>query len=99
MSMNEAQATFEDVVLSRLTAAMAEDKARLFIQETLLRAGLEGLRSAGELLLFSDQLVTQGGFAEVVGRSLRVYAILSGASRSASAQVAVFPPSLIAKKP
>lgn len=48
-------------------------------REVLKELGLPALRSASELLQFSERLIRRGGVFEAVGRGLKVSALLRGA--------------------
>jgi hypothetical protein len=69
----------EELVLSKLVRVLGKDKAAGVLDDALQSAQLRGIESVQELLAFANELVKTPGFPAVVGRSLKVYAILRGA--------------------
>jgi hypothetical protein len=70
---------FEDLVVSKLVRVLGKEKAAQLLDSVLGSAGLQAIDSVQELLMFSNELIKHAGFAAVVARSLKVYAILRGA--------------------
>lgn len=66
-------------VLERLKRALGAPAAERIAKDGLMKLGLHELRTADELLQFSNYLLKQGGVVESVGRALKVTAILHGA--------------------
>jgi hypothetical protein len=64
---------------SQLAEIMGDANAQSLISDCLGESGLTKVNNADELLAFSLNLIARGGFVEVVGRSLKVVALLSGA--------------------
>lgn len=57
--------------------------AHAIIVECLAEARLVGIGSPQDLLVVAHQLIARGGLTEVVGRSLKVTAIMMGADVTA----------------
>jgi hypothetical protein len=70
----------EELVLSKLVRVLGKDKTVSLLDESMRAARLEGVGSAQELLTLSNELIKRPGFPAIVGRSLKVFAILRGAS-------------------
>lgn len=68
-----------DGVLDRLRKALGAQAAERLARDALMKLELNELRTADELLQFSNYLLKQGGVVESVGRALKVTAILRGA--------------------
>ena len=64
---------------ARVIKALGRDRGMRYGQEALNHLGIEQLRSAQDLLGFSNYLIQHGGIVEAVGRALKVSAILRGA--------------------
>lgn len=64
----------------KLSRAVGAEEARRILTEALRRSGLSGVDSPGDLLKLADQLMRRGGLLEAVARSLKIQAILAGAS-------------------
>jgi hypothetical protein len=75
-----ASTPLEELVLSKMVRVLGQEKAAALLEETMTSVGLTRLYTVQELLFVSNALVKAGGFPSVVGRSLKVYAILRGAS-------------------
>jgi hypothetical protein len=58
---------------------MGREKAEGLLREVMAANRMSALDSPQELLVLASGLIARGGFAAVVGRSLKVYAILRGA--------------------
>lgn len=71
----------------QLTRVLGSDQAQLILTKAYKMSGVKAVTTAAELLSFADALVAQGGFIEVVGRGLKVEALLRGARTSASEAV------------
>jgi hypothetical protein len=80
-----------DLVLSaarqQLTRVLGSDRAQQIVTNAYKVSGLKSVTTAAELLVFADALVAEGGFIEVVGRGLKVEALLRGARTSSSQAV------------
>jgi hypothetical protein len=74
-----ASGSLGDFVSAKLIRVMGRERAEGLIQEIMTADGIPALDSPQALLWFANGLMKRGGFAEVVGRSLKVYAILRGA--------------------
>ncbi len=64
----------------KLTRAIGAEEGRRVLNEALRRAGVSSVDSAGDLLKVAEQLMRRGGLLEAVARSLKIQAILAGAS-------------------
>ena len=71
MGMNRA--------VTQLSKILGEDKAKVMVKECLGEAGIREVKTPQELLQFAQSLAKRGGFVEVVGRSLKIQALLAGA--------------------
>jgi hypothetical protein len=70
----------EELVLSKMVRVLGQEKALTLLEETMTAVGLSQLHTVQELLGVSNVMIKGGGFPSVVGRSLKVYAILRGAT-------------------
>jgi hypothetical protein len=68
----------------QLTRVLGSDQAQVILTKAYKMSGVKAVTNAAELLSFADALVAQGGFIEVVGRGLKVEALLRGARTSAN---------------
>lgn len=71
-----------DDIIQRLVHVYGATKGEALYRETLERTGLAELRSPDDEMRFADALIDSGGLLEAMGRSLRVRALLRGASRA-----------------
>jgi len=71
----------------QLARVLGPQKANDVVAKAYRISGLKVVSSAAELLVFADAMVAEGGFIEVVGRGLKVEALLRGARTSASQAV------------
>ena len=73
--------TAEDPAYRKLVNMMGAARARVILEETLARLGLEALRTADDRYRFGEALIAQGGVLEAVGWSIKVQAVLHGAKK------------------
>lgn len=66
----------------RLSTVLGTDDADRLWQTCMVQANVTHLHTPELLLRFGDALVARGGYAAMFGRSLRVHAIMCGASTS-----------------
>jgi len=66
----------------RLSSVLGTDDAEQVWQTCMAQANVTHLHSPQLLLRFGDAMVARGGYAAMFGRSLRVHAIVCGASIS-----------------
>lgn len=78
--MSDDDPTF--LALRKLTAVIGPEEARRVMKTALTNARVSGLDDADELLKFADALLQLGGRVVPVGRSLKIRALLAGASES-----------------
>ncbi len=71
----------------QLARVLGQDKAQEIVAKAYRTSGLKLVSSAADLLAFADAMIGDGGFIEVVGRGLKVEALLRGARTSASQAV------------
>ncbi|MCA9645007.1 MAG: hypothetical protein H6718_21385 [Polyangiaceae bacterium] len=76
----------------KLMRALGAEEGRRILNEALRRSGLSSVDTAGDLLKVADQLMRRGGLLEAVARSLKIQAILAGASEPP-------PPSQVGDRP
>lgn len=80
--MGEAQLDVVIVdILTRLARHKGQSEAEVLITNALNNAGLQvrGKYTAQELFSISDALVKHGGLVELIGRTLRMTALMRGA--------------------
>ena len=75
-----ASTPLEELVLSKMVRVLGQEKASTMLEETMTTVGLSRINAVQELLAVSNVMIKGGGFPSVVGRSLKVYAILRGAT-------------------
>lgn len=63
-------------VAMRLSQVEGFDQAIATVDTCLAAAGLTDVRTADQVLQFAEALIRHGGFAAVIGRSLKVEALL-----------------------
>jgi hypothetical protein len=68
-----------DQALRKLENVLGAERAKTVTRDTLREIGLETLRTPNDRLRFGEALVHKGGLLEVVGRSIKIQAILHGA--------------------
>ena len=71
----------------QLTRVLGTERAQDVVARAHKRSTVKVVTTAVELLSFADAMVAEGGFIEVVGRGLKVEALLRGARASASQAV------------
>lgn len=69
-----------DLAVMQLTLVLGDGPARSLVAGCLARHGVATPSSLAELMALATCLMTHGGFAEVVGRSLRHHALRRGFS-------------------
>ena len=70
----------EDPVLKKLSYVMGPVEAPRFIHSTCRNLGLDNLNRPQDRMLFACALIQRGGLLEAIGRSIKIQAILHGAS-------------------
>jgi hypothetical protein len=70
----------QQLAMTKLTNVMGDVRAVTVMQDILSRAKLEEVRTPQDLLLVAEHMIASGGLLEVVGRALKVQAVLRGAS-------------------
>jgi hypothetical protein len=70
---------YQQRALSQLAKSLGDEDARVMVRDALLEVGVEYVRNADDLLQLGERLISRGGVAEVVGRSIKVHAVLKGA--------------------
>jgi hypothetical protein len=68
-----------DPSLSKLLRVYGPERTETLVQETLHELGIPGIQSADDRLRFGRALIKRGGLLEVIGRAIRIQAILQGA--------------------
>jgi hypothetical protein len=71
-----------DPSLSKLVRMFGPEKASALVRETLRKIGIVEIATPDDRLRFGGALIERGGLYEVIGRSIRVQAILQGAVES-----------------
>ncbi len=77
---SENMNTLTSSAFTRLCKALGKEQGMRHAQLTLSRMGIHELSTPQDLLVFANYLTTQGGAIEAVARSLKISAILRGAS-------------------
>jgi aryl carrier-like protein len=67
---------------SKLHRLCGRERGEALLDEALLGAGLDAIRTVEDLDRVADQLIRKGGFVEAVGYALRFQATLHGARRA-----------------
>ena len=70
-------------VLRKLAGLMGEESALVLVQEVVSECGLTVIATAADLQRFANSLMRRRGVLAAVGRSLKIQAILLGASDEA----------------
>lgn len=71
------------VAKGHLSRALGREKAEEMIGQCMRAAGLTEVVTPEHLLKLAESIVASGGFAEEIGRSLRIQAMLEWARSSA----------------
>ena len=70
----------DDPALVKLKNMMGEARARVLVVEVFAELGVQGLDDADDRLRFGHALLSRGGVMEAIGRSIKVQALLHGAT-------------------
>ncbi len=71
---------FGDPALIKLKNLLGEEAAAKMVRAIFVELGIHALGGPNDLLRFGAALVKRGGLMEAVGRSIRVRALLHGAT-------------------
>lgn len=77
--MTAPSAYTSDPTLLKLVRLYGAERTDTLVRDTLREIGIAGIHSADDRLRFGSALIKKGGLLEVVGRAIRVQAILQGA--------------------
>lgn len=69
----------DDPSLLKLVRLYGVERTDALVRETMREVGILGFNSAEDRLKFGGALIKKGGLLEVVGRAIRIQAILHGA--------------------
>lgn len=69
----------DDPAVGKLKNALGEERAVALWREIALQLRIENLDAPNDRLRFGDALVARGGVLEVIGRAIKVQALLRGA--------------------
>ena len=72
-------AMYERRAVNQLAKSIGDDKAEALIRDLLASAGIRQIHNAQDLLMLGEALIARGGVPAIVGRSLKVHAVLKGA--------------------
>lgn len=72
----------KDPSLCKLERIMGADRAQAIIRETLGRIGRTALETPDDRYQFGVELMRAGGVLEAIGRSIKIQAILLGATET-----------------
>lgn len=67
-------------IVIKLSRVEGAEKAKKIIDECLRSANLIDVRTADDTLRLSEAMIRHGGFAAVVGRAVKIEALLQGAA-------------------
>lgn len=73
-----------DPALAKLVNMLGREKADALAAEIAAELGIRGRMSPTDRLRFGDALIKRGGILEMIGRSIKVQALLQGAQQSMS---------------
>ena len=68
-----------DAVFTKLENVFGKAKAQELVAEVCAERGISSLEKPNQRLAFGDALVARGGLLEMIGRAIKVQAILHGA--------------------
>jgi hypothetical protein len=77
--MSSSATYADDPSLSKLVRLYGVERTEVLVRETMREIGMQGLHTADDRLKFGAALIKKGGLLEVVGRAIRIQAILLGA--------------------
>lgn len=77
--MSAAGSYATDPTMVKLVSLYGVERAEALVRDTLREVGITAIDSANDRLKFGAALIKKGGLLEVVGRAIRVQAILQGA--------------------
>ena len=77
--MNAPGSYATDPTMLKLVRLYGVERTETLVRDTLLELGIATIDSADDRLKFGAALIKRGGLLEVVGRAIRVQAILQGA--------------------
>lgn len=77
--MNVQPPYLADPSLSKLLRLYGPERTHTLVRETMREIGIDAIHSADDRLRFGSALIKRGGLLEVVGRAIRIQAILHGA--------------------
>ena len=77
--MNISSTYAADPTMLKLVRLYGAERTEVLVRETLREVGIAAIHSAEDRLKFGTALIKKGGLLEVVGRAIRVQAILQGA--------------------
>ncbi len=72
----------DDPAVAKLRNALGDERALALWREVALALRIENLDAPNDRLRFGDALVAKGGVLEVIGRAIKVQALLRGAKAS-----------------
>ena len=64
---------------AQLGSVLGDSEAKVLLAECLTENGLSEVETPQELMRVAQSLIKRGGYLEVVGRALKVQALLAGA--------------------
>jgi hypothetical protein len=77
--MNTDFSYASDPSLSKLVRLYGAERTEALVRDTMRELGIAAIRTAEDRLRFGGALIKKGGLLEVVGRAIRIQAILHGA--------------------
>lgn len=72
----------DDQALRKLENALGPERARAVVRDVLREIGLDGLHTPNDRLRFGSALADKGGLLGAIGRSIKIQAILHGATEA-----------------
>jgi hypothetical protein len=69
----------DDPSMLKLVRLFGTERTEILVRDAMREVGIASVHSADDRLKFGGALIKKGGLLEVVGRAIRVQAILQGA--------------------
>ena len=78
-ALGENLEMYERRAVNQLAKSLGETEAEALVKDVLAGAGIRRVRTVQDLLTLGEALIGLGGVPAIVGRSLKVHAVLKGA--------------------
>jgi hypothetical protein len=70
----------QHIALQKLSTVLGDEQARTVLSAVMAEVGLAGIASPDEMLRFANALLKRRGVLAAIARSLKIHAILQGAT-------------------